>query len=412
MKMEVKTFALELKDVQADGTFEGYASVFGNVDSYGDIVEPGAFKKTIADKGGQVPILWQHDAYEPIGVSQSMSEDGKGLFTVGQCNLDVRRGFEAHSLMRQKAIKGLSIGYRTVKDAIDGSTRRLKELDLWEYSPVTFAANQLAAVTAVKSAQAAALLREAFGFEQLADGLLVPLGTKSAVAFGDLPLADRDHEWDAAAAADRVFAWAKGDADMPDMAKVVKAFLWYDSSSPDVDHDDGLPDAKDAYKLPIADVVDGQLKAVPAGIFAAASVLSGGRGGVDIPAADQATAKSVLTRYYDKMRSTFDDSSIVAPWESDGKWSIPTLDLKEGRVLSSGTRDVLTKAAAHALQAHTTLQALLDAACDDGAATPTDEPAGVATRGAIDIEAVKRELTGFLTAQLATRMGSRKECSS
>lgn len=396
MRMEVKTFALEVKDVQDDGTFEGYASVFGNVDSYGDIVERGAFTKTIAEKNGNVPILWQHDPYEPIGVSASMEEDSRGLFTVGKLNLDVRRGAEAHSLMRQKALKGLSIGYRTVKDAIDGANRRLQELDLWEYSPVTFPANQLAAVTAVKSA----FLREALGLEALGLWLPAAAATKGAVPFGDLPLADRDRAWDAGEAVKRVAAWAAdSDGDL-DGAKYVRAFLWYDSASPDTDHDDGYPDAEAAYKLPIADVVDGQLQAVPRGIFAAAGVLSGGRGGVDIPAADQAKARTVLTRYYDKMRHAFDDESIVAPWESDGKWSDPLLDLKEGRTLSTQTRDVLTKAAGHALGAHMMLQALLDASqpdsestgADEGAAAPADEPGEKSTR--LLGELVKQTLTG------------------
>jgi HK97 family phage prohead protease len=155
--IEHKDFEFKLDDISEDGQFEGYASVFGNVDSYGDVVEPGAFKKTIRESKGQVPILWQHDPYEPIGISLELEEDVKGLHALGQLVLDVRRGAEARALMKAKAITGLSIGYQTIKwigDETDALVdRRLKELKLWEFSPVTFPANQLAQVGNVKSVE-------------------------------------------------------------------------------------------------------------------------------------------------------------------------------------------------------------------------------------------------------------------
>jgi hypothetical protein len=119
----------------------------------------------------------------------------------------------------------------------------------------------------------------------------------AVTTFQDLPLASRDREWDGAAAEKRVRSWA--DAQDEPNEKYRNAHLWYDA------------DRKDrftAYKLLYADVVDGQLKAVPRGIMAAAGVLDGARGGVDIPSSDVDRAKNHVKRYYEKMG---DD----APWE-------------------------------------------------------------------------------------------------
>lgn len=148
----------EIKSISDDGEFEGHASVFGNVDSYGDVVEAGAFKKTIKDRiskfgKADFPILWNHNPNEPLGVTTSMKEDAEGLAVTGQLNLDVQRAREIRSLMKQGAIKGLSIGYSTIKEKIVDDIRKLKELKLWEWSPVTFPANEAAAVSAVKADQ-------------------------------------------------------------------------------------------------------------------------------------------------------------------------------------------------------------------------------------------------------------------
>ena len=85
---------IEIKAVNQDGLFSGYASVFEEIDSYRDIVKRGAFEKTLADtesKGRAVPILWQHDASKPIGVYTSLKEDERGLYVEGQLNMDVQR---------------------------------------------------------------------------------------------------------------------------------------------------------------------------------------------------------------------------------------------------------------------------------------------------------------------------------
>ena len=147
---------LEIKAVNQDGLFSGYASVFEEIDSYRDIVKRGAFEKTLADtesKGRAVPILWQHDASKPIGVYTSLKEDERGLYVEGQLNMDVQQAREALSLLRQKALSGISIGYNSVRYDTDvkSGVRRLYELKLYEASLVTFPACDSARVTDVKT---------------------------------------------------------------------------------------------------------------------------------------------------------------------------------------------------------------------------------------------------------------------
>jgi HK97 family phage prohead protease len=140
----------EVKSVSPDGKFVGYGSVFGELDSYRDIVMPGAFKDSLkedfADKGRKVPMLWQHNMYAPIGVYTEIYEDAKGLYVEGQCNMKVQQGMECHALMEQGALTGLSIGYTTVTSEWDEKalTRKLIRVNLWEVSPVTFPAGDSA----------------------------------------------------------------------------------------------------------------------------------------------------------------------------------------------------------------------------------------------------------------------------
>lgn len=148
---ETKTFRLKLDVLEDDGTIEGYGSVFGNRDSYGDVVVKGAFTRSIDRTGGTIPLLWQHDPAQPIGATTEMTEDDHGLRFRGRINLDTQRGREAYSLLRQGAIRGVSIGFNTVQDTVEEGVRKLRELKLWELSVVTFPANDLAQVTAVKA---------------------------------------------------------------------------------------------------------------------------------------------------------------------------------------------------------------------------------------------------------------------
>jgi hypothetical protein len=121
----------------------------------------------------------------------------------------------------------------------------------------------------------------------------------AVTAFQDYPLADRDREWDGAAAEKRVRKWA-GAEDEPN-EKYRDAHVWYDSEK---------KENFTAYKLLIADVINGKITAVPHGVMAAGNVMQGSRGGVDLPAKDIDRAKSHLAKYYKKMGED-------APWDRD-----------------------------------------------------------------------------------------------
>ena len=155
--MNKKDLSFEIKAVSDDGLFSGYASVFDNVDSYGDIVRKGAFVESIGEweaKGKMPPILWNHDPSDPIGVYTKMQEDDKGLFVEGRLLIDdVPRARQTHALMKAGVIDGLSIGYR-VKEYlynVDEEVTDLIKLSLREVSIVTFPANPETRIEAVKS---------------------------------------------------------------------------------------------------------------------------------------------------------------------------------------------------------------------------------------------------------------------
>lgn len=147
---------LEIKEFDDEkGTFKGYGSVFGVVDSYGDIVVKGAFNQSISNRNPRsVKLLWQHDASKPIGVYEKIYEDDHGLVVHGKLLVnDVTLAKEAYALLKSGALDGLSIGFKVAKDGLEitkeGNTL-LKSIDLWEVSLVTFPANQDATVIGIK----------------------------------------------------------------------------------------------------------------------------------------------------------------------------------------------------------------------------------------------------------------------
>lgn len=156
-ELKHRQVAFKAKEVNDDGSFKGYASVFGNLDSYREIVAPGAFTdsiKRIKDSGDPLPVLWQHRSGEPIGGSDVLEEDNYGLKTDGWLLKDViPRAAEAHALMKRRVVRGLSIGYYVEADSYNEKEgiRTLLKLDLVEYSIVTFPANSLAMVDEVKA---------------------------------------------------------------------------------------------------------------------------------------------------------------------------------------------------------------------------------------------------------------------
>ena len=301
MEHETKAFALEVEELKSEdgiGTFTGWLSVFGNEDLGHDIVEPGAFTKTLSERKTPLPILWQHDPHQPIGVFSNVAEHKSGgptglggLRVKGDLNLETQKGREAYALLKQGAMSGLSIGYGVVKDGYEGMTRRLKELKLHEGSVVTFPMNTVANVDGVKAA-------------------------------GSFPLADKDQAWDAGAAIKRVRA--KVGADDAPNASYAKCFFQVDG--------DGKQFGD--YHLPFCDVIDGSIKAVPRAIIAAAGAVDGARG-----ASGFSGAKPAIAAYYSKM-------GMKPPWEKAADLTEVTAALTTAIEQAQAALDSIKEAAA------------------------------------------------------------------
>ena len=108
-------FTLELKSLDSQGRFAGYASVFNVVDNQRDIILPGAFVSSVKGRVQEIKFLWQHQQDEPIGVLDAVFEDAYGLYVEGRLLLTVQRAKEAYTLLKAGAISGLSIGYNGSK---------------------------------------------------------------------------------------------------------------------------------------------------------------------------------------------------------------------------------------------------------------------------------------------------------
>lgn len=255
MKKEKMTFGLDIKEMKSDDakffTFEGYLSTFA-LDLGNDRVMPGAFRKTIQKwekSGGNMPVLWQHNMAEPIGVFTEMREDAVGLFV--KARLPKADEFVAKRVIPQiecGSIKAMSIGYRAEKYSYEkeGYIRNLEEIDLFEGSAVTMPMNPQAAITGFKNIQ----------------------------SFKSAPIADHAMAWDAEAALGRV----------TDAGVLADAHLWASGES---------------FKFLIADLVDGKLTIVPKALAIAAAQIQ--IGDDDIPDEEVPAIKFALGRYYQEM---------------------------------------------------------------------------------------------------------------
>lgn len=266
------------------GIVAGYIATW-DVDRGADRFVKGAFAESIEDlrqKGRPIRLKDHHDRTIggfPIG---QVREDDRGLFGVGEINLDVQQGKEAFALAKQGVLSDFSIGYSVIQDNLEGNIRVISKALIWEGSIVDEPMNPQANIIEVKS----------------------------VVPFQDLPLADRDREWDSDAAMARVREFT--DSEDTPSSSYQNAFLWYDREN---------AESFGSYKLPIADVVSGRLVAVPRGIFAAAAALQGARGGVDLPEQDQAGVVGHIERYYAKM-------DMPSPFEEDEKSYYVSDDVK------------------------------------------------------------------------------------
>jgi len=291
---------------------EGFASVYGNIDSYRDIVMPGAFARDLSENGNERPILWQHNSNEPIGVGIFEERGEQGLFV--KIRLPKTDKFVSERVMPQiktGSVKGISIGYFTITEEYDRETNvnRLKECRLRESSAVVFPANELAQITAAKQF----------------------LGIEDQVhEFKMYPLADEKTEWNEAEAIQEI---KDNTGCEKDASKYYfKGFL---------DFVDGGKSFDD-YRFPYVKYIDNEFRIVPNAIYSIAGSLNNKSGFEDI--------KSFINSVYKKMGKE-------EPFKSGNKFFVDKATLRNMRkadlesvfdnenvILSSGSKELIIEA--------------------------------------------------------------------
>lgn len=306
------------------GVVKGYIATWDK-DRGNDTFHKGAFLESLMD--------WRNHKRDPkvkdmhgnsIGVYpiDKVYEDDTGLYGEAYVNIEIQQGREALSKARMGIYDRKSIGFSPDPKTTKGEFPRGREIykaHFWEGSLVDEPMNVAAVITDVKS----------------------------VMAFQDLPLADSEKNWDSSEAEKRVRAWAEAKDKPNDRYK--SAFLWTDTSE---------PDEFSSYKFQIADVVDGELKAVPRAIVAAAASIKGGRGCDKISDEDKKTIRSHLTGYYQKLGKE-------APW---GKKMLGELLGTEEEIKEMSVRDIeqlFINAGCNAKQAKTLISNLKKSESDD-----------------------------------------------
>lgn len=195
------SLAVDFKAVSDKGEFEGYGSVFGNVDGGFDVVMPGAFAQSIVDKGASgIKMLRQHDTSRVIGVYDEVSEDERGLKVKGRLIMATQDGRETYELMKAGAIDGLSIGFVPEQEEyLQNDVRQIQVADLWEVSVVTWPMNSEARVDSVKSKPKTErdmerLLTRDAGFSRSEAKVIINEGFKALDAKRDAGTGDRSLE--------------------------------------------------------------------------------------------------------------------------------------------------------------------------------------------------------------------------
>lgn len=279
---------LEVKQIERQGVkigvVKGYIATWDlDRGSWGmqDRFVKGAFLESLErHRRDNRPIRLKDHHQRTIGgfPIETVLEDERGLFGVGEINLEVQQGREAFALAKQGILSDFSIGFSSLEDTVTDDIRTIHKAEVWEGSIVDEPMNPKANITEVKA----------------------------AAPFQDLPLASQDRPWDSDAAIARVKEFTNS-SDVPG-TKYCQAFTWSDKAN-----------AKEfsAYKLPFADVINGKLTAVPKGLFAAAKALQD----VELPEALRPAAIHHIEKYYAKM-------GLDSPFEKDDKQYFVADDVK------------------------------------------------------------------------------------
>ncbi|HQE41534.1 MAG TPA: HK97 family phage prohead protease [Zoogloea sp.] len=152
--MNNQAFPFQIKELSQTGEIVGLAAAFGNVDSGGDRILPGAFAASLAEhrSAGTTPaMLLHHDMQRPIGVWTELAETREGLLAKGRITIDAKDGREAYELARSGALSGLSIGYKVEQERLAATSRDLVKLKLFEISLVAMPMNNLTRLHSVKT---------------------------------------------------------------------------------------------------------------------------------------------------------------------------------------------------------------------------------------------------------------------
>jgi uncharacterized protein len=293
----------EFVEGQDTYTLKAYASIFGNEDLDGDIVEKGAFIESLKARTPQ--LLWGHDqSGVPIGRINEIYEDHKGLYY--EASLPKEDAFVRDRIAPQLklgSLKGNSIGFRTKdRERRKEGGSRIKKADLWEISLVTIPANPLANVENFKSLGA------------------VPYNA-------DLPLAERNKPWNPDEALARVKEFTGADDEPNSVYK--SAFLYAEP---------GASDDPSSYKFLIADVINGRLTVIPAALYKAATALMRVKSGeLDSPVRD--AIQENLDRYYARLELQPATKAL-----SKSEWNVLEADECEARLRALGLSGGLAKA--------------------------------------------------------------------
>ena len=306
--IEYKNFPFDLKGTSADNNyfyFEGYAAIFDTNDRCGDRILRGAFKESLTSI--PVKILWQHQSWEPLGVPEKLLEDDKGLFTRAKLpKNDFLVKNRVIPQMKIGSVDSLSIGYR-VRDSHwitedDEDIYIISKASLYEISPVSIPMHPEAGIT----------------------------GIKAATGFRNLPLAKRDQKWSRKIAIQNIRE-NTNSLESPS-SDYRKYFMWYDKDN---------TSNFGSYKLPYADWVDGEFKAVPRALIAIKAAIGGARGGVDIPDSDKSRILTHVDRYLSKLEES-DKSFILSDVEDIETREDFNLLLKDIGLFSKKAREHLS----------------------------------------------------------------------